>query len=277
MPSPGTCRPGRTAPPTRSPLCYATGSTPLCAWGCTSSVERTQIPACVVSVCGYRSFLTRVLCGLYMIIIVVIGLTVSLSTALTYNIGKESYYAEVRCGEVGWCLTALSAHIGYIPLVQVKLVCRAKGGRTKIITETIQCTLQPGLCRDILLDTLEVSSDEFSQVLVSLGSVLLAVDLLTTNIEETEHKKYKIMQLQRNQSSLSNIKNTQEKPRIRQRSGLRHSAKKRIGSILSTPESANCILKIKRSSQAARQCSTVRMATSDSYGKKIGNLTSCKI
>jgi len=60
------------------------------------------------------SFTTHVLCGLYSIIVVVIGLVLSLATAFTHELGQESYYLEVCVrrryvivGVVSWyrCIT----------------------------------------------------------------------------------------------------------------------------------------------------------------------------
>jgi len=41
------------------------------------------------------SFATHAVCGLYTIIVIVIGLVLSLSTAFTHQLGQESYYLEV--------------------------------------------------------------------------------------------------------------------------------------------------------------------------------------
>jgi len=48
------------------------------------------------SVCLVSSFATHILSGLYSILITVVGLVLSLATAFTHQLGRESYYLEVR-------------------------------------------------------------------------------------------------------------------------------------------------------------------------------------
>ena len=52
----------------------------------------------VYTVCVWlaSTFATHAVCGLYTIIVIVIGLVLSLSTAFTHQLGQESYYLEVN-------------------------------------------------------------------------------------------------------------------------------------------------------------------------------------